>query len=630
MCGIGGIYLKQDQRLDIRQYLAAMVSRQHHRGPDANGIWISDDCALGLSHNRLSIIDLSEAGNQPMHSADKRYSVVFNGEIYNYLELQHQLRALGSQFRTQSDTEVLLEAYCHWGEAMLANLRGMFAFALYDHADGSLFCARDHVGKKPFVYTQAPHGFVFASEIPAVLEVPGVDSSLDHDAIAAMLLHNLRHIPDPHTAYCGIKRLRAGHAMRVRHGNIERMWLYWIPTPSTLSTTAGQLRAVFEKAVALRMRADVPVGALLSGGIDSSAIVAMMQRRATQPVHTYALGFDRNDEDLRRARKMAQQLGTRHKEYYFKPDEQWHIFTQLITIYGEPIMLLPLVHAYTLCRAIREDGIKVALTGNGADEIFYGYTGHTRTLRVSRWLDAFAPLRPLLSPLKQTRLAWVATQAGARKAAFYAAIANTTWRYCLSDDAMAMLANRAEEELRYWGELCPSSQYIDESNFVSLMVENTHSVTIAGDLPAMAASIEIRAPFLDREMIAFALATPPELKIPDVRNRDYLKAILREAVSDLVPESLLKAPKRGFGSGIQEADLLRGPWKIYANDHLENPSELNGFLSKVKIKKMWSNFNSGKIPAIALMKQLSIQIWIRNGSVSQAGPSHSEGMLILM
>lgn len=612
MCAIGGIYLKPGQTMDLRSHLEAMVLIQHHRGPDASGLWLSADQTLGLCHNRLSILDLTEAGNQPMHSADQRYTIVFNGEIFNYLELQQELIALGSQFRTHSDTEVLLEAYRHWGEGMLAKLRGMFSFALYDHAEVSLFCARDRVGKKPFVYAQTQQSFIFASEIPAVRQVSGVDTTHDHDAIAAMLLHNLRHIPDPHTAYKGIKRLRAGHAMCVRQGAIEKTWRYWTPTPSTRPITPEQLRATLEESIGLRMRADVPVGALLSGGVDSSAIVAMMQRHSTQPIHTYALGFDQEDEDLRRARQMAQQLGTRHREYYFDPDEQWQIYNQLIAIYGEPIMLLPLVHTYLLCRAIRDDGIKVVMSGNGADELFYGYTGHIRTLKISRWLDRLSFMRPLLKPLAGGRFAVLSAPLGRRKAALYKALANNEWGALFTEEAKRQLANRAAEEMEYWGDLCPSKQFIDESNFVGLMVENTHSVTIAGDLPAMAASIEMRSPFLDQEVISFALATPVEQKIPSPHNPAWLKAILRDAVSDLIPRDLLIASKRGFGMGIQEAMVLNGPWKKHAETFLTTPKDGDGFFDSSVMKKTWVRYQSGEGSPNKMAKLLSIQTWLQN------------------
>jgi asparagine synthase (glutamine-hydrolysing) len=610
MCAIGGIYRKPSHQLDSAQHLKAMLSIQRHRGPDAEGLWLAVDSSLGLCHNRLSILDLTESGNQPMHSYDNRYHIVFNGEIYNYKQLRIELRAKGMTFRTNGDTEVLIEAYRYWGVEMLQYLQGMFAFGIYDQESGTLFCARDRVGKKPFVYATTPSAFVFASEIPAVRQVPGVQTDYDHDAIAAMLLHNLRHIPDPHTAYQGIKRLRAGHAMVVKDGCIEQIWRYWTPTPSDEATTPQRLRQIIEEAVSIRMQADVPVGALLSGGVDSSAIVALMQRQSVDPIHTYVLGFDKDDEDIHRARQMANALGTIHKEFYFDPNQQWDIFKKLIGIYGEPIMLLPLVHTYTLCRAIRDDGIKVVLTGNGADELFYGYTGHIRTLKISRGLDFIAPVRPLLEPLKSTRLAWLAVKPGQRKAAYYRALAQSEWGHCLSKDALGTVCNRAAEELSYWGALCPSRQYIDESNFVSLLVENSHSVTIAGDLPAMAASVEIRSPFLDKEIVSFALATPPEKKIPNINNPAWLKAILRDSVSDLMPAALLSAPKRGFGAGIQEDTLLRGVWRNKANELFENPNTANGLFSDEAIRATWRKYLSGKVSAITVAKQLAIQQWL--------------------
>jgi asparagine synthase (glutamine-hydrolysing) len=596
----------------IRQHIEAMLNIQQHRGPDASGIWLSPDDHLGLCHNRLAIIDLTEAANQPMYSLDKRYVIVFNGEIYNYLELRKQLEAVGSNFFSHSDTEVILEAWRYWGENMLQRLRGMFAFAIYDQHDRVLFCARDKVGKKPFVYSQTETAFVFASEIPAVRQVAGVDINHDHDAIAAMLLHNLRHIPDPHTAYCGIKRLRAGHAMIVRNGQIERIWRYWTPEPSSGETTLNRLRELLEESVALRMRADVPVGALLSGGVDSSSIVAMMQQRASAPVSTYALGFDSTDEDIQRARLMAQKLGTIHKEFYFDPEEQWDVFRKLLSIHGEPIMLLPLVHAHILFRAIQNDGIKVALVGNGADEIFYGYTGHTRTLKVSRYLDRLGRLRYLFSPFKSTRMGWLAAKPGVRKAAWYRGLARKEWVHYLSEDALTMYTNKAAEELAYWGELCPSKRFIDESNFTGLMVENTHSVTTASDLPAMAASVESRAPFLDQAIVSFALATPVEKKIPDVNNPNWLKAILRESVRDLVPDTLLNAPKRGFGMGIQESTLLDGGWKKIANEIFHEPDEMNGFFSRERIQVLWKRFQTDRRCASNLMKVLAIQTWLKD------------------
>ncbi len=591
-----------------------MLGLQAHRGPDAHGQWVTAEESIGICHNRLSIVDLTEAGNQPMISADGHLVVVFNGEIYNHRELRRELEAKGVAFKTHSDTEVLMEAYRFWNEAMLPRLRGMFAFAIFDQRNKELFCARDRIGKKPFVYAQTASAFVFASEIPAVLRVPGIDATYDHSAIAAMLLHNLRHIPDPHTAYRGIKRLRAGHAMKVKEGRIERTWRYWTPSRAEGENSAARLRQILEEAVDLRMQADVPVGALLSGGVDSSAIVALMQKRTRDPVNTYALGFDENDEDLVRARQMSALVGTRHREFYFDPSEQWDIFRRLIGIYGEPIMLLPLTYTYALCRAIRDDGIKVVLSGNGADELFYGYTGHVRTAWISTFLRAAGPAARLTgfgkadSPLR----ALLAASAGERKAAFYRSCEKSGWGTVVNAGARDGLNNLVADELAYWGKLCPSRALIDESNFCALMVENTHSVTIASDLPPMLASVEMRAPFLDQEIVDFALATPVRKKVPWIAPANRLKWILRQAVQDLVPHSLLFAPKRGFGSGIPQDEVLRGPWAKQGDALFASPHDCDGLFDPTALREAWRVFKErGSEGSNVVPNMFAIQYWLQ-------------------
>ena len=550
-----------------------------------------------------------------MHSADGRFVIVFNGELYNYRELREHLKTKGAAFHSESDTEVLLEAYRCWGEDMLPLLRGMFAFTIYDSQEGILFCARDRLGEKPFVYAETAQGFAFASEIPALLVMPGINTNFDHPALAAMMLHNMRHVPDPYTAYQGILRLKSGHALRVRSGRIERLWRYWDPQPATEEVSSERLRWLLEDAVRLQLQSDVPVGALLSGGVDSSAIVALMKKHTMAPLRTYALGLDENDEDLRRARVMATHLGTEHREFYFDPDEQWDIFNNLLANYGEPIMLLPLVHTYALCDTIRSDGIKVVLSGNGADELFYGYTGHLRTLRVSRWLDRTARLRPLLTPFLPGSLRWATAPRGKRKSAYYAGLAGAEWARYLMPGVRSKLANIAAEEMAYWGQMSPSSEFIDESNFVGLMVENTHSVTIASDLSAMAASIEVRAPFLDQEIVSFAMATQVERKIPNSKNPNWLKAILREAVTDIVPAELLRASKRGFGMGIQEDMLLRGPWRVHAERLFREPHDAGGLFDPYAIQAIWKNFIAGRESPSRVAKLFAIQVWLQNGAI---------------
>lgn len=620
MCGLGGYFLSASREGGPALF-EDMLGHLRHRGPDGEGTWESHDGMVGLCHTRLAIVDLSSTANQPIELSDGSLVIVFNGEIYNWQALREELIGFGHHFRTRSDTEVILAGYRQWGDGVLARLRGMFAFAIWNTQSRELFCARDRVGKKPFIYAEGTRGFAFGSEIPAVLAAAsavGADTSRDHSALASMLLHNVRHIPDPATAYRGLRRLRAGHAIIVREGRIAREWRYWHPDAEASRVqkpvTVRQLRQVIEEAVELRRLADVRVGALLSGGVDSTAIVALAQRNSTEPIQTYALGMDREDEDLRRARVMAERLGTRHREFYFDAERQWSIFEQLIATYGDPIMLLPLVHTYELCTAIRDDGIKVVLSGHGADELFYGYTGMLRTATLSSIVRRSERLSPLLSFLPErvlpAPLRVLRARRGARKAALYRGYATDTWPNLVSQDTLPHLRNYAEEELARWGSAAPNADYIDESSFGSLMVENTHSVTTAGDLPAMLAGVEMRAPFLDQEVVALALAADWRQKIPPDGDVHRLKLILKQAVADLMPDDILYASKRGFGMGIQEAQVLSGPWRERAEEAFARSDGLGGLFDAAAIRNMWQQAKKGApVRWDTVAKLLALEVW---------------------
>jgi asparagine synthase (glutamine-hydrolysing) len=618
MCGIGGVWLRAGaEPLDLADTLDRMNRRLAHRGPDDHGTWSDPQVGVGLCHTRLAILDLSPAGHQPMMSSDGRLAVTYNGEIYNWPDLRRRLEAHGARFRGASDTEVLLEAYRMYGTDVLRHLRGMFSFALFDRREGILFCARDRVGKKPFVYSEMSGAFVFGSEVPAVLAVPGCDTTLDHAGVAALLLHNVRHVPDPWTAYRGLRRLRPGHAMIVRAGRIARVWRYWTPEAEPRPVTPAELRHVLEESVRLRMAADVPVGALLSGGVDSSAVVGLMTRLSNKPIRTYALGFDAQDEDLHRARTMARRFDCQHREFYFEPTRQLAVFRKILATYGEPVMLLPLIHIYELCRAVREDGLKVVLTGNGADELFCGYTGHLRTARHTAWLMRLgrftAGARIVPRSLRRRSVAVLAARPGARKAALYQAAERTAWDRVVAPEVRVVLQNAVAEEAAYWGQFAAKRPYIDESNLVALMCENAHSVTIAGDLPSMMTSVEMRAPFLDQELVSLALAMHYREKVPDSRRPERLKQILKTAVADVVPEDVLYGSKRGFGFGIQERDVLAGPWRDVADELFREPDDADGLFVRREVGRLWKDRNArnkGSSSSSEIAKHFAIQLWL--------------------
>ncbi len=612
MCGIGGIWLKQKCSISIQSTLQKMVNIQDHRGPDSNNIWLDNNRGIGLCHNRLAIIDLSKDANQPMDSSCGRFTIVFNGEIYNYKELKKELVSKECFFLSNSDTEVIVEGYKLWGKEILNRLEGMFSFCIYDKQKNLFFCARDYLGKKPFVYCQNKDYFAFASEIPSLKAIEGLNVTIDKDAIASMLIHNLKHICDPFTAFNEIKRLKPAHAMIIAKGEIIEIWNYWKPAQKSFENHIDKLREYLSKSVYLRTRADVPFAALLSGGVDSSAIVSLTQRIRKVKINTYALGLNDKDQDILRARKIAKKLGTNHKEFFFDPQKQWLELDKLICMYGEPIMLLPLTHCSYLCEQIKKDGIKVVLNGNGADELFYGYTGHIRTQKISRLIKYVRKLKFLNFILNKTRYSWVFSKKGHTKGNFYESMAKSTWQKILSEDYINSLNFYPSKEMNFWGELCPSSEVIDESNFISLMLESSHSITTIADLAGMANSIELRSPFLDKELIEFAFNLPSSEKIIKSEKEYELKSILKKSVSPYIPDEVLSYSKIGFGMGIKQNDLFACEWKENISDLFQNFDDIDGLFNKDKAIELWNKFLVNKKNSDLIGKLISIQLWYRN------------------
>jgi asparagine synthase (glutamine-hydrolysing) len=573
----------------------------------------------------LSIFDLSPHGRQPMTNEDETLWLSFNGEIYNWRALRADLERRGHRFRSDSDSEVILHLWEEKGEDMLVDLRGMFAFLLYDTRTGRLTAARDRVGKKPLVYAPWDGGVAFASEIPALAPLPSVDRTIDGDAVALYLLDSMRHVPDPWTIYRGIRRLPAGHAMRVENGVVDRIWRYWHPSFDKREPTPLQVADTLDESVALRMEADVEVAALLSGGVDSSAVVQSMVAAGAKDLRTYVLGRDATDDELPRARAMAETLGTRHKEVLFDADGHHDGLEELLARHGEPIALLPLVHTLQLCRAIQADGIKVVVTGHGADELFFGYSSHMQQALLSR-LEVFvpAPLRfawRALSRLAQLpeklRLGALVLSAapGQRRAALLRHSAKSIWATMLGaprPDALRLV----KEWVSHLPVGAQPRAYIDEAAVTALLSENAHSVTIAGDLPAMAAGVETRSPFLDQEIVDLALAMPFRRKVANLRDPSRLKWILKQALRGRVPDSLLFAPKRGFGTNIQESDLLMGPWRTRVDAAFSAFEDLEGLLNADAARELWQTFQKRPTARMAQMvfKLYVIQLWRQSAS----------------
>ncbi|MFS1413831.1 asparagine synthase (glutamine-hydrolyzing) [Vibrio sp. 10N.286.49.C2] len=542
MCGIAGVWsANESQRLTTIQ---GILKSQHHRGPDNCSFSEFNNIALG--HNRLAIIDLSEGANQPMLSSCGRYGIVFNGEIYNFKELR---ASLDYQFSTSSDTEVLLAAFIKYGYDLLPKLNGMFAFAIYDLQQDSLFLARDRIGKKPLVYSEHKSGFYFASELAALYNTGVFSDEIDEIGVGYSFLRNFRHVPEPYTKYKEIRRLEPSHAMIVKNGKIQRKWCYWTPEFDVDSSIqVHDVRDVIDDAVSIRERADVEIATLLSGGVDSSIITGLMVEHGLNP-RTFCLKADQ--EEFERAEFVASHFGVSLEVFEYDKDLQEELYTKLTRIYGEEVRLLPLTHAARLYREISKHGIKVVMTGLGADEIFYGYDGANRQMLFSD-IVKFMEVLPnkLLSTFEK-----IFTRSPELKLLFELAQQKNNRRkgYLYKKEALdkGLIDFDYSTLLNFWADKINATSYIDSANWLGLITENAHSITISSDLPAMMYSIETRAPFLDYRVIELALRIDAHRKISKKSGRANNKLILKQAFEDLVPEHILYASKKGFGYGIK-------------------------------------------------------------------------------
>lgn len=599
MCAISGLYGNYNKEI-LEHTVGEMIDIQYHRGPDHQELYIDEGIALG--HDRLAILDLTDNGNQPMFNDDKTVGIVFNGEIYNYRDIREELISKNYKFKSGTDTEVIIHLYEEYGEKCVGYLNGAFAFAIYDKRNGLLFLARDRVGEKPLVYTEIDKGFAFASEIPALKVVPGADLSYSEVGIGLYMLRNMRHIPAPFTIYNGIKKLEPSTAMIVKGGRVVKRWKYWKVEWEERNVSKAELLDLLDNSVRSRLIADVPVSAMLSGGVDSSSIVYEITQIEKMRINTYALGIDENDSDLIRARYVADKLGTNHKEYYFNPDREHEEFKKLMNVYGEPVMLLPLIHAYELCEHIREDGIKVVLTGNGADEVFYGYTGDSNLALITTLIN-LCPGKLLDKML--TKLASKYDNQNIKNAAVVVHNPPGKRKYGLYEgdyqDIVSGLFTRgaldhmiAESLESIFDNVFSGSipkNYIDEANVIGLFIENEHSITISADLSSMSNSIEARSPFLNHDLIQMGWNINYRKKVPRYKNHRYLKWALKDAVRTRLGDDVIFAKKQGFGYNIAEEDVLRRLWKSNVDKAFEEYNDFDGIFNCDYIRKLKTDFD---------------------------------------
>jgi asparagine synthase (glutamine-hydrolysing) len=554
-----------------------------HRGPDDAGLWSHGPVALG--HRRLSILDLSPAGHQPMSCAGGSLWIVFNGEIYNFRELREELEREGVVFRSRTDTEVILRLYRRDGVDCLRRLRGMFAFAIWDAREQQLFLARDRVGKKPLVYHADGRGITFASEIKAVLQDPGVGRELDPAAIHHYLTY--QSVPAPMCAFRGVRKLPPGHYLVARRGQVrvERWWkLAYAPklearTPRQERDLEAELLERLEHATALRLVSDVPVGAFLSGGVDSSAVVAMMCRRAGGPVRTFSIGFDDDDYDeMAFARETARHFGTAHTEFRVRPSAL-EVLPRLVWHYDEPFADASAVPTYHVARLAREH-VTVVLNGDGGDESFAGYNRYAAG-ELARRLGPLGPvlgsgaMRALVDLLPHGAtsasarwrlkrfLAPLGMSAPARLAAWQAQIDPESKQALYSAEFRREVGPAAAEELLYArfreagaDDLLDATLYVDVNGYLP------DTLLAKVDIASMAVGLEARSPFLDHELMEWAARLPSRLKLDGRRT----KVILKRALRGVVPPGVLERRKMGFSVPVDR--WLRGELRELSHDLL--------------------------------------------------------------
>ena len=605
MCGIcGKINLDPSRPID-RDLIGRMNRCLNHRGPDEDGLYLKG--AAALAHKRLSIIDLS-TGQQPMTNEDGSVWIVFNGEIYNHHELREGLQARGHVFKTRSDTEAILHLYEEQGERCAEALRGMFAFAIWDERKRELLLARDRVGKKPLFYTVTPEGIAFASELKALVADPAVKRELDLDAVQDYLA--LQYVPAPATIFKGIQKLPPAHTLLWRDGqaHVRRYWtLEYEPKRAISEDEACELiREQIDEAVKIRLESEVPLGCLLSGGVDSSAVVAFMRRHISGPLRTFSIGFDEaSHNELPHARVVARQFDTVHEEFIVRPDAL-AVLPRLVWHCDEPFADSSALPTFYVAEITRRH-VTVALNGDGGDESFAGYTRYGGFPLIEKYKRLPRPLRQLaIGPLAKAMAGLFPSATSIEKLDYlnefslmsqgeeyaqYMLIFRDYQRRALSAGALGEAARRVNPVKGLLGffERPDLRATVDRKLFCDVSAYLPGDLLVKMDRMTMAHSLEGRSPFLDHKLMETAARLPAELKFKG----GTLKYILKKAMEPILPREILYRPKQGFG--VPLAKWFMGPMKQFARDVLlSEDARRAGYFNPAFIEKMIADHAAGK------------------------------------
>lgn len=623
MCGIAGFLADPSSRTSLDQLKSianAMDVSLEHRGPDDHGIWVDPEAGVALVHRRLSIVDLSPAGHQPMHSADGRYVIVYNGEVYSHLPIRAEIEATGHRFRGHSDTEVMLESFARYGiRATADRLIGMFAIAIWDKQTRTLKLLRDRLGIKPIYWAKIAGLFMFGSELKALRQHPGWTPRIEPAAVASFTRHN--YIPAPHSIYQGVHKLEPGTILTLEFGREPQLEKFWdarqvaldgIRNPLTGddASLVEQLETLLVDAVRKRMMADVPLGAFLSGGIDSSTVVALMKAANVGPVKTFSIGFEEKAfNEAPHAAAIAKHLGTDHTELIVTSQQALEVVPKLSEIFDEPFADSSQIPTY-LVSAMTREHVTVALSGDGGDELFSGYNRYQLTRRSWRMLSLVpAPLRRALA----AGLTSVSTE---RWNAIFEYLPEHSYPRLPGDKihkfANVLGLNDVDELYRrlisHWdpsriapslaetrGVLWDSSvrtdfpNLLDRMQFLDSVTYLPDDILTKVDRASMAVALEARVPLLDHRVVEMAWRLPHSVKI----RRGISKWLLRQVLYRYVPKSLVERPKMGFAIPLDE--WLRGPLRQWAENLLsEKRLRETDFFDVALIRRHWTEHLSRK------------------------------------
>jgi asparagine synthase (glutamine-hydrolysing) len=613
MCGITGfwVFTESGTRNDLLSVITRMTDILRHRGPDDDGVWVDENAGISLGFRRLAILDLSPTGHQPMLSANERYVMIFNGEIYNYAELRAGLDSRGYTFRGTSDTEVMLAGILEWGlEKAVARFNGMFAIALWDRHEKKLHLIKDRIGVKPLYYGWAGNTLIFGSELKPFTAHPSFKPEVDRQSLTLYLRYG--YVPTPHSIYQGVKKLEPGTILTFDEGRAQAdgsRIRYWSareaverglqnPFQGDDQEAVAELDRLLKESVRDRMIADVPLGAFLSGGIDSSTIVALMQAQSTRPVKTFTIGFQeagRNEAEY--AKEVSLHLKTDHTELYVSPRDAMDVIPQLPSMFDEPLGDSSQIPTYLVSK-LAHQSVTVSLSGDGGDELFGGYARYLHSLNVWRFVGRVpSGVRNIAGTVFEgaSKMDWRRiTSRGRLAARFYhlSEIAKVRsadelyWRFRSNWEQPDQVVINGYEPLAFHiapenSQLVPD--FAQRMMYLDLMTYLPDDVLVKLDRASMAASLEGRVPFLDdHRVVEFAWRLPLHMKIRSGKG----KWILRQVLYQYVPERMIDRPKKGFGVPIDS--WLRGPLRDWAENLLdENRLRSEGYLNPVPVRRKW-------------------------------------------